>query len=276
MNIETTSHITNVNNVDVYYEQYLNPHANETLILVHGFLSSTFSFRRLIPLLNKDLNVLAIDLPPFGKSGKAKKYRYSYENIAMTLLRLLEKLGHHQVYAVGHSMGGQIILNMMHQRPDFIKKGILLCSSGYFPRAKNSLIFLSYLPFIDKYIKHHLEKTGVLGNLKLVVYDKEIIDEEMIDGYTQPFNHPEIFQALAKMLRDREGDLEAEKLQTINTPCLLIWGENDQVVPLHIGNRLAKDLPHSTFLMFKETGHLLPEEKPLDVYEAIQHFIYEN
>lgn len=269
----TTSYIENINGIDIYYETYLNPQTNKTIFLLHGFLSSSFCYRKLIPLLRKDYNVLSIDLPPFGKSGKSNHYHYSYENIALTILALLDRLGYKHIYALGHSMGGQIVLNMMRQRPAFIKKAILLCSSAYLPRAKSSLIVLSYLPFIDKFIKHHLSKTGVLGNLKLVVHNESIIDQEMINGYSEPFNHNGIFRGLAKMLRHREGDLSSTSLHTLQTPCLLIWGENDRVVPLETGKRLTNDLPNSKLVILQETGHLLPEERPEMVYNEIKHFI---
>lgn len=95
----------------------------------------------------------------------------------------------------------------------------------------------------------------------------------MIDGYAKPFESTEIFPALARLLRHREGDLSEKSLQNIETPCLLIWGENDKIVPVNIGKRLSKDLPYARLVVFKETGHLVPEERPKEVYEEISSFI---
>ncbi|MBW8351671.1 alpha/beta hydrolase [Bacillus sp. IITD106] len=262
-----------VNGIDIYYEEYKQPCAKDTILFIHGFLSSTFSFRRLIPLLKNDFNIISVDFPPFGKSGKSTKFHYTYANIASTILTLIERLGYKNIIAAGHSMGGQIVLNMILLRPEQIKKAILICCSGYVPRAKTHLKFLTYVPFIGLFVKSYLKKSGVKGNLQIVVYDQSIIDEEMIKGYEEPFHHNEIFRALAKMLRHREGDLAPEALQTIQTPCLLIWGEYDKVVPLNIGYRLAQDLPNSKLVILNDAGHLLPEEKPKKVYEEIKHFI---
>ncbi|MBS4220878.1 alpha/beta hydrolase [Bacillus sp. FJAT-49711] len=262
-----------INDIDIYYEEFKNPLATDTIVLIHGFLSSTFSFRKLIPLLELDMNIISIDFPPFGKSGKSRKFRYTYANIAHTILELLEKLGYENIIAAGHSMGGQIVLNMTLLRPNFIKKAVLICCSGYVPQAKKHLKFLTYIPFIGHFVKLYLKKSGVEGNLNIVVYDRSIIDKKMIKGYEEPFHHNDIFRALAKMLRHREGDLAPEALQTIQTPCLLIWGEHDKIVPLHIGNRLVKDLPNSILVVLKNAGHLLPEEKPDEVYKEIIHFV---
>lgn len=244
------------------------------MILLHGFLSSSFSFRKLIPFLNKEFRVIAIDIPPFGKSGKSRNFRYTYENMAKTVLALLDALHCKNIYAAGHSMGGQIVLNMMHIRPCLIQKGILLCSSGYLARARTPLIMSTYIPLFSRYVKYYLGKTGVLGNLKTVVYDQSLIDEAMVNGYTEPFNQSAIFPALAMMLRHREGDLSEDILRTIETECLLLWGEHDRVVPVQTGKRLAADLPNSKLVIFKEAGHLIPEEVPEHVYREMRDFIF--
>lgn len=270
-----SKHSAHINNIDLYYESYHQQHAHEvpTILLIHGFLSSTFSFRKLAPLLANDFHVITVDFPPFGKSGRPSSFHYSYQNIAHTLWLLLDQFDYSSLIGIGHSMGGQLIFNMMHQRPNRIQKGIFLCSSGYLSRIKPPYTYLSYLPFFEKVIKRQLGKTGVLGNLHQVVYDKNMIDDEMIRGYSEPFEDDKMFRAFKKMMRHWEGDLPSEILQTIQVPCLFIWGENDRVVPMKTGKRLAQDLPNSQFISLPHTGHLLPEEKPWEVYQHIKDFI---
>ncbi|MEI5907782.1 alpha/beta hydrolase [Bacillus spongiae] len=271
--IEQTTVKAHINGIDVYYEYHPQSLSDETFVLLHGFLSSTFSFRRLTPLLKKHYNVLVIDLPPFGKSGKSVRFRYSYENLGKTVLHLLEKLQLTNVYVAGHSMGGQIALNMMKLRPEIVEKGILLCSSGYLNRARRSLSMLSYAPFFHLYVKYWLKRTGIRRNLENVLHDSEMIDDDMISGYLTPFLDKKIFRALTRMIRDREGDLPEHVLHNIHTPCLLIWGDHDRVVPLNVGIRLNKDLPNATIVVLEKTGHLVPEEKPDEVLHHIQQFV---
>lgn len=264
-----------VNGIDVYFEEYKSESEQSApvIILLHGFLSSSFSFRKLIPLLENDFHVISIDIPPFGKSGKSRKFRYSYDNMAKTVIDLLDHLSVDHIYAAGHSMGGQIVMNMMLQRPDIIKKAVLLGSSGYLPKAKIPFIIASYIPFFDRYVKHYLGKTGVMGNLKNVVFDRALIDEMMVDGYTEPFNNNDIYHALRLMLRHREGDLPKDLIESIDTPCLLLWGKHDRIVPLSIGKQLANDLPNSKLIILQNAGHLLPEELPNEVYNEIHTYL---
>ncbi|MFC4323449.1 alpha/beta fold hydrolase [Litchfieldia salsa] len=273
MNNKATEQTMTISGINIHYEYYKNSSDKPTLVLIHGFLSSTFSFRRLIPLLADHFSVIAIDFPPFGKSGKSKTFTYSYHNIAKTFLLFLKELNIKNVILVGHSMGGQLSLQMAKQHPTIVDKIILLCSSAYSKPVKKSIIYSSYLPFFHHYVKFWLARRGVINNLLNVVYNKSLIDEEMIKGYSSPFTNNEIFVGLTKFIRDREEELSSTELKRIATPCLLIWGKHDKVVPVHIGKRLHNDLPNSRFVVFDETGHLVPEEKPEDVYRQILQFL---
>ncbi|WP_071460530.1 alpha/beta fold hydrolase [Bacillus massilinigeriensis] len=276
MNARPFAGTKHVNGIDVYFEHFPHEEQRETVVLVHGFLSSTFSFRRIIPLMRKEYSVVSVDLPPFGKSGKILGFTYSYRNMAYTVSKLLELLQIKTYTLVGHSMGGQIALNAMYYFPKAAQKAVLLCSSGYSKRARIPLIASSYLPFFHHYVKYHFAKTGVRKNLEQVVYDSSLITEEMENGYLSPFLEENIFKALTSMIRHREGDLSPDILQKITDPCLLIWGEHDRVVPLHVGKRLKEDLPNSSLIVLKDTGHLVPEEQPEAVFENIRQFIYSH
>ena len=262
-----------VNNINVYYEFYPHQTSKKTFVLLHGFLSSTFTFRHLISLLKQDYQVLSVDLPPFGKSGKCNQYVYSYKNLAQTVIQLTKSLGLKKMTFIGHSMGGQIVLNILHMMPDIADKAILLCSSAYLKRSKLPLILTSYLPYFHRFVKYYFARTGVRKNLQDALYNHSIINEEMINGYLQPFLQDEIFIALTRMIRDREGDLPGKVLQQIKTPCLLIWGDHDKSMPLKVGEQLHKDLANSELIILKETGHAVPEERPFEVFEYIKNFL---
>jgi pimeloyl-ACP methyl ester carboxylesterase len=262
-----------VNDINIYYEFYPNPNSKKTLVLLHGFLSSTFSFRRLIPFLIKEFQVVSIDLPPFGKSEKSSKFVYSYRNLAQTVIQLISALDLKEITLIGHSMGGQIVLNILHQQPNIAKNAVLLCSSSYSRRSKLPLIIGSYIPYFHLYVKFFLARSGIMQNLQNVVHDHSLISDEMLFGYLQPFLKDEIFLALTRMIRDHEGDLSTVVLNQINHPCLLIWGEHDKVVPLSVGKRLKNDLRESELVILRETGHLVPEERPEDVFQHIKQFL---
>jgi pimeloyl-ACP methyl ester carboxylesterase len=273
MPMKFVSQKSHISGNDIHFEHYNTSPSAPTLVMLHGFLSSGFCYRTLIPYLSEDYNIISLDLPPFGQSGKSRHFKYSYENLAALVVQFLRKMKINTCTLIGHSMGGQICLYIMKNYPEFVNNAVLLCSSGYLPKSGRILRIASYIPYFPQVVKRRLEKEGVEKTLENVVFNKGLIDDEMRDGYLRPFFNDDIFRALSRMIRDREGDLSAEDLQRINTRCLLIWGRYDRVVPLQIGEQLKKDLPRAELVVIEDAGHLIPEEKPEEVAELIMEFM---
>ncbi|WP_216827831.1 alpha/beta fold hydrolase [Alkalihalobacterium elongatum] len=269
------SEIAVVDNVNVYYEYYFHEHIVEkpVILLIHGFVSSTYSFRHLIPYLAQNYSVLAIDLPGFGKSEKSNSFIYSFNNYATLIFSLITMLNIQKIIPVGHSMGGQVVLYMAKLRPELVEKVVLLSSSGYLKRAKKKYRYASYIPFAPILVKKFFMKRDYKDALSYVVYNKETVKEEDVREYAKAFEDDRFFRSLIRVLRHREGDLTAEQLKEIQHPVLLLWGKYDNVIPIHIGKRLQLDIPNTEMFIFEETGHLVPEERPQEVAGQIFQFI---
>lgn len=261
-------------NTKLYYEHY--PHPNPSapvMIMIHGFLSSCFSFRKLIPELKNQFHIYALDLPGFGRSEKSKTFNYSLKNYGQLIVDFINHLQLQNAYVIGHSMGGQVAMHAARLAPDSIKKLILIGCSGYLKRPSPFVVRCSYLPFFVHVIRRWVSKKGVRENLMTVVHNPELIDDDLIKGYAQPFNDQEIFHSLIRVLRHREGDMLPEELKEVRSPVLLLWGKHDRVIPLPVGERMVNDLPDAKLKVYEEAGHLLPEEIPMEVSEEICSFI---
>lgn len=263
-----------ISGVRMYCKYNLN--GKPPIILIHGFLASAHTFHKLIPMLKKHFSVIAIDLPGFGRSEKSTSFIYSYHHYAELIIQCIDDLKLEKVIIAGHSMGGQIALNIALQAPDKVDKLILLASSGYLPKAKKWLIYATYLPFFHLAAKFHFRHETVLSNLQNVLYDHSNITEDLINEYERPVKEKNFFKALTRLLRYREGDLASHQLNHILHPVLIIWGEDDRVISPMVGKHLAKDLPHATFITFKKTGHLLTEEKPEEIGEQMITFVRDH
>lgn len=239
------------------------------ILLIHGFASSTYTFRKIVPLLKKQFSIIAIDLPGFGRSEKSSSFVYSFENYAKVMLACLEKFNLSNVHIVAHSMGGQIALHMARLAPEKVNRLVLLCSSGYFKRAKKLLIYSSYLPLFEKMVYYYVHRKEVKDYLKNVFFNKTLINDEIISEFSRPLTEKGFYKSLIRLLRHREGDLLPNELQKINVPTLLIWGEEDRVVPMHVGKRLVKDLPNAQLITYEKTGHLITEERPEPIFKNI-------
>ncbi|MGA9287823.1 MAG: alpha/beta hydrolase [Anaerobacillus sp.] len=263
-----------IGNVTLSYEYYRQQNSNaQTLVFIHGFLSSTFSFRKLIPLLYKEYNVLCFDLPGFGESEKSCDIHYTLHEYAALTNRLLEEMSIQKAVLVGHSMGGQIALRTCIQHPERIEKLVLLCSSSYIKSSSAALRLCSYLPFFPYCLSISMSAINLRKNFEHLVYDHKLLTKEVIDGYTTSFDEKGFYLALCRLIREREEDLSTSTLNKINFPVLLIWGHDDSLVPLRVGKRMKKDLPDAKLIILSHTGHLIPEERPDEVTAAIRHFL---
>jgi len=254
----------------LYCEYILN--GKPPILLIHGFVSSTYTFNRLIPLLQKNFSVIAIDLLGFGQSEKSTTFIYSYTNYATLVAEVIAYFQLKNVTIAGHSMGGQIALYTARKVPEKVNKVILLASSGYLKSANKLLIYSSYLPLFYLIAKRTVQKQSVKETLKNVLYDHSLLTAEQVEAYGKPLKEKNFYKALVRLLRYREGDLISEQLREIQTPALLIWGAEDKVVPLRVGKRLAKDLPDAQLITYDQTGHLVTEERPREIYEQILAF----
>ncbi|WP_062233289.1 alpha/beta fold hydrolase [Fictibacillus sp. FJAT-27399] len=270
----TPAYRKRIGELDLYYEDY--PHRNpdaQVLILIHGFLSSTISFRKLIPHLAEDYHVVAIDLPGFGKSEKSKTFTYSLASYGKLVLSFIKEMGWRDVVLIGHSMGGQVALHASRQDGKLIRKLVLLGCCGYIKRARSTMICCSYLPFFSWGLKRWVLKKDLRNNLSGVFHNIDLVTEDMIKEYRAQFLEDGFFDSLIRLLRHREGDLKPFELNSIVHPILLIHGNDDKVIPLTTGKRLHSDLKNSRLIVYKDAGHLIMEEKPLDLARDIKQFI---
>ena len=260
-----------ISDVKIYCERIEND--KPPLVLIHGFLSSTYTFNRMIPLLKNHFSILAIDLPGFGRSEKSTTFRYTYTNYAKLVVECMRHFGIQKASIAGHSMGGQIGLNIANLYPNMVDKLVLICSSGYLKRAKSSLIFYSYLPFFSFFAKRLIQKREVKEELKNVLFNHTLINDEMMREFSMPLKDRNFHKSLIRLLRHREGDLETEVLKRITTEALLIWGKEDKIVPYEIGLKLRNELPNSSMTALDGCGHLITFEKPKEVVEKIITFL---
>lgn len=256
-----------VDNINLYCEYLLND--KPPILLIHGFASSTYTFRRIIPLLQKKFSIIAVDLPGFGKSEKSTSFVYSFENYAKLMIECIHKFGFANTHIVAHSMGGQIALNMARIAPEKINKLILLSSSGYLKRSKKLFIISSYLPFFEKVIHYYIGRKDVKYHLGNVFFNQSLINDELVREFGRPLAEKGFYKALIRLIRHREGDLLPNQLQDIQVPTLLIWGEEDRVVPVEVGKQLVQDLPDAKLITYEKTGHLITEERPELVFKNI-------
>ena len=113
--------------------------------------------------------------------------------------------------------------------------------------------------------------------LQVDYYDKNKITEEQINTYAYYDSLPGAWEAVVQSAKQIvPGDLGALASQhkTITVPVLIIWGEDDEVIPLSVGLNFKRDIPASELVIFPKCGHISLEEEPVAATLVIQVFLH--
>lgn len=249
---------------------------DRVLVLLHGFGASGYSFSRLIPELSKHFRVYAIDLKGFGKSPKPKNSGYSVYDQAVLVDRFLKEHDLRNIILIGHSYGGGVALSLVLMDPKRVEKMVLIDSACYDQRLPKLIRWLQ-IPLVGKIgffiIPSSLE---VKESYRYAFYDDSKIPEDIVKEYTKNLylpNAKSVYFKTTKELIPEDIDKISKKYATIKIPTLLIWGENDIVIPKDKAYRLHKDLKNSKLVIIPKCGHIPHEEKPKEVLKVLKKFL---
>jgi pimeloyl-ACP methyl ester carboxylesterase len=180
---------------------------------------------------------------------------------------------------IGNSLGGAVALmtyfQLREEQPGRIQGLVLIASAGY-PQKLPWFVRLARAPVLSN-LGRLLPPRFVTGLvLRKCFYDKDKITDEMIDTYAYNGSLPGAAEALRQTaLQIIPPDMEAviSRYQTVRVPTLIIWGEQDEVVPLESGRNFHRDIPGSRLVILPRCGHLPQEEEPLETRRVLQNFL---
>jgi pimeloyl-ACP methyl ester carboxylesterase len=265
------SHFADIDGVRIHYQE---KGTGTPLVLLHGFTSSTYSWKDVFEPLSQNFRVIAVDLKGFGFSGKPDG-DYSRRAQATLVGHLLDYLKIEKAWLCGNSMGGEIALNFALQNPQRVGGLILIDSAGVKVTGSGSLApgYL-LLPVVgraltalaltsDKLVRRGLEKS---------FYDQTKVTNERVAYYYRPLK-TRGGQLAAVRARTQANEFPVEpELGKINMPTLIIWGAQDALIPLEAGIKINKLIKESRLVTFDSCGHLPQEEMPARVVDEITKF----
>ena len=274
---EFTNSIAVPSELDLHYEE---SGSGAPILFLHGFAVTSFTWRHLVPSLSEKYRVILLDLKGFGESPKPKDGKYSLYDQARLVVRFIEKHDLRHLTIIGHSYGGGVALitslYLQKKAPGRLRRLILIDAISY-PQELPQLIKIITTPVIGPIAVTLVPKRRQARSLlKLAYYDDEKIPEDAVEAYSEPLRAPGAKHAVLKTAKQIiPSDLEslAERYKQLTLPVLIIWGSEDEIVPISIGTSLANDIPNSTFVVFDQTGHVPHEEKPGDTLKIINQFL---
>ena len=249
---------------------YLISGQGPTIVLLHGIGASVYTWRLLIPLLSHRYQVIAVDLPGFGRSSKIAVESYDLDQQTARLQLLLDALNIKECMVVGSSMGGALALWLGLKNPERVKRVVTLAPAidpRLVPLKLASLAWTS--PFFKATAANRYVFSYLLGR---IMSKRELINAETIAEYLSPYQDPAAVHAFLKATSSIRDHRLLMELKTLVPPLLVLWGKRDLVVREKNVKKLIQQIPHATYHIHESGGHHLQEDDPVWVAEFIQKF----
>jgi pimeloyl-ACP methyl ester carboxylesterase len=260
---------------------YQDAGAGEALMLIHGMAGSSATWRAVIPQLSKKYRVVAPDLLGHGESAKPRG-DYSLGAFAASLRDLLDELGISRVTVIGQSLGGGVAMQFTYQHRDYCQRLALISSGGLGPDLNWILRILSapgaelLLPVVAP--RPVLNVGNKLGSWLMSAGVQSPRASEMWSAYSSLADQ-QTRQAFLRTLRsvvDYRGQA-VSALGKIHVshglPTLLIWGEEDRIIPVAHGYAAHDAVPGSRLEVLPGVGHFPHVESPAAVVDILDDFI---
>jgi pimeloyl-ACP methyl ester carboxylesterase len=258
--------------------RYLRSGTGPPLVLVHGLLGYSFSWRFAIPALSQYATVYALDVLGAGFSDRPANLDCSLRANADRLLRFLDAVGIPSCDLLGTSHGGAVAMMAAALAPERIRRLMLVApvnpwsAHGRFlaqllSRAPISALLLQTAPFL--LVTHSVILRRLYG-------DTSRIRPGTLEGYAAPLAKPGALQHAIGILRSWRrdlADLETMLPRIAQIPALLIWGNLDAAVDPASAARLCKVFDHCRTVLLDGIGHLPYEEVPEEFNRIICKFL---
>jgi pimeloyl-ACP methyl ester carboxylesterase len=265
--------------------RYLRAGSGPALILVHGLLGYSFSWRYTMPAVAPYATVYAPDMMGAGFSDRPAGLDHSMRGTAERLLRFVERLGISSFDLLGTSHGGAVAIMMAAECLDAksgagpaVRRLVLVAPvnpysahgqwlAPFFGSAFGAALFRHLIvrtPFSYPYLHSRLYA------------DRRRIPAGALEGYKAPLAKPGLFEHALSIARTWTQDLrelEATLPKLTGVPTLFIWGSKDPAVYASSAAPLAKYFPNSKVIIFPGIGHLPYEECPEEFNKALIEFL---
>lgn len=246
------------------------------IVLIHGSSSLLQTWEPVVALLGDKYRLISLDLYGHGITGPQAKGDYSVDANISAAIKVLDTVGVKKAYWVGNSMGGWLSWRAGLAVPERVSGLVLIDASGaqtdekikpYLgARLARSSIGQLLLPEITP-------KFLVRSSLEENFAQPERLTDELVTRYWELLRFPGNRHAtLARGRTPREPE-KWDEIGNLKMPVLLLWGEQDKVIPVSHAKAFEAAITGSKLIIYKDAGHLPMEETPDQVARDIDSWI---
>ena len=273
------SSFIDINGINVHYRDEGVYHDSIPIVLIHGTGSSLHAYDIWSNNLKKTKRVVRMDLPAFGLTGPFLNNDYSITNYTTFLKDFLDNLNISQCILVGNSLGGEIVWRFALKEPVMARKLILIDPGGYPVISKSvPMAFkLAKIPILNKFLTHITPRFVIRSSIENVYFDKSKVSDSLVNRYfdltLRKGNREAIVERLKVSTTLTDVTNTYDNIKKIKQTTLIIWGSNDQLIPVENAYKFKNDITNSKLIVMRETGHIPMEEKPLESLKYVIDFL---
>ena len=257
------SHFFTWENQQYHYTQQGN--GGDTIIMIHGLGGNFKNFTDFARILEQDYTIFIIDLPGFGLSevpnvvNNPPKDMMAYHQGFFD--KFEETIQLDSFHIIGNSMGGMVSWYLAAKNPK-IKSLTLLNSAGYGMAEVKESATGWMTGSIGKWLfKKGMPLSKAKSNAEACFYDEAKATEVNYTANYYMNNKKGTFQWMLN-LATSEILPDTLLIQNINIPTLIVWGENDKVIPPSHANKFKRDIPNAELVIYPNCGHIPQVEIP--------------
>lgn len=241
------------------------------ILLLHGFDSSLFEFRRILPLLAEKHEIWAVDLLGFGFTQRLENLPISPTAIKNHLYYFWKTLIKKPVILVGVSMGGAAAIDFTLSYPEVVQKLVLVDSAGM---TSGPAMGKFLIPPLGYLATEFLRNPKVRQNIsKTAYFDKNFASEDAALCAALHLKMPGWNQALIAFTKSGGYRSFVDKLHHLTQPTLILWGENDRILGIKDAAKFEKAISGSKLIWIKNCGHVPHLEQPEITAKHILEFL---
>jgi len=285
---DVSYHTVDIDGVKVFYRE-AGPRNAPTVLLLHGFPTSSHMFRELIPRLADRYHVIAPDYPGYGQSGQPPmdKFEYSFDKLASVVDKLTVKLGLDRYAMYVQDYGAPVGYRLAAAHPERISAIVVQNGNAYDEGLDNDF----WVP-----AKAYWKDKSEANAAKLrPLFEADATRWQYTEGYRDPATHVSPDSAvLDQAYMDRPGNKEIQLAMFYSygsnpphypewqayfrkhqPPMLIVWGKNDKIFPAAGAAPYLRDLPRAE-LHLLDTGHFALEEDGDKIAGLMRDFLARN
>lgn len=257
-------------NVDGNKIRYIKTGSSKnTLVLIHGLGASAERWEPVLSYFGNQYTVIVPDLIGFGYSDKPNT-DYTSEFFAGFVSSFVETLGLDRTSIIGSSLGGQIAVEYTAANQQSVDRLVLVSPAGAMKEST---------PALDAYIMAALypDHTTAKNAFSMMTGNNKDVSQNIIDDFVQRMRLPNAkFAFMSTLLGLKHAPEITTRLETIQVPTLVVWGELDPVIPVKYAEKFVRAIRDCRFYQMENCGHTPYVEDPENFANLVLDFLKTN